>query len=172
MLLDLGRSEEREEFSFEGDFSIETEDGGTAECRATVSGKVARRGGRLFLEASVASRTEIECSRCLERFELELTTGFDLVFHREGRAQVPDGMEEEDFVLLTSTIEHRFDIFPRLRESILLEFPIRALCRPDCRGLCAVCGENLNVKRCRCSTEETDSPWGALKKLLSREDRS
>lgn len=172
MLLDLGRSEDREDFSFEGDFSIETEDGGTAGCTAVVSGTVVRRGGRVFLTASVQSRTEIECSRCLERCELELSTGFDLVFHREGRVQAPDGIEEEDFILLTSTIEHRFDIFPRLRESILLEFPIRALCSPDCKGLCAACGGNLNSTECGCSVEKTDSRWDALKKLLSREDQS
>ena len=170
MLLNLGRLEDREDFSFRGEFSIETKESGTARCRVEVKGTVARRGGRLFLEASIESRTELECSSCLENFELQLDTGFDLVFHHEGRTQVPDGLEEEDFILLTGAIERRYDIFPRVRESILLELPIRYICSADCKGLCSSCGENLNSGKCSCSEEKTDTRWDVLKKLLSKED--
>ena len=170
MLLDLGRVEKREGFSFRNEFSIETEEGGTARCRAEVEGTVAHRGGRLLLEASVESRTELECSRCLEKFELRLDTEIDLVFHREGRTEVPDCVEEEEFILLTDTIERRYDIFPMVRESILLELPIKSVCRADCKGLCSGCGENLNSSRCSCSEEKTDPRWNVLRKLLSKED--
>jgi uncharacterized protein len=172
MLLNLGRVEEREDFSFQGEFGLETDECGTVPCKADVMGSVARRGGRIFLEARVESRTQLECSRCLESFELRLDTEFDLVFHREGRTIVPDDMEEEDFILLTETIERRYDIFPKARESILLELPIRFLCRDECRGLCSNCGENLNKSTCGCKDAETDPRWDALKKLLSKEDQS
>jgi uncharacterized protein len=172
MLLNLGRVEDKEDFTFRGEFRIETEEGGTVQCRVGVKGTAARRGGRLYLEASVESWTELECSRCLENFELRLDTGFDLVFHHEGRTQVPDSVEEEDFILLTGTIERRYDIFPRVRESILLELPIRSLCRTDCKGLCSNCGENLNSSNCSCSKEKIDPRWNVLKKLLSKEDSS
>ncbi len=170
MMLDLGRMENREGFSFRNEFSIETEEGGTARCRAEVEGTVARRGGRLLLEASVESSTEFECSRCLENFELRIDTELDLVFHHEGRTEVPDCVEDEDFILLTGTIEHRYDIFPRVRESILLELPIKPVCRSDCKGLCSSCGENLNSNSCICSEKKTDPRWDVLRKLLSKED--
>lgn len=172
MLLDLGRLETKEQFSFRNEFSIETEGGGTARCRAEVEGTVARRGGRLFLEASIESIAELECSRCLEDFELRLDIEFDLVFHHEGRTEVPDCVEEEDFILLTDTVERRFDIFPRVRELILLELPIRSVCSTDCKGLCSSCGENLNSTECSCFEEKSDSRWDVLKKLLSKEDQS
>jgi uncharacterized protein len=172
MLLNLGRVEEREDFSFQGGFGLETEECGTVPCRAEVKGSIARRGGRIFLQARVESKTRLECSRCLEPFELRLDTEFDLVFHRESRTTVPDGMEEEDFILLTETIERRYDIFPRVRESILLELPIRFLCRDDCKGLCSNCGADLNKSTCSCTDAETDPRWDALKKLLSKEDQS
>jgi uncharacterized protein len=172
MLLNLGRVEDREDFSFSGEFSIETDEGGAVRCAAEVEGTIVHRGGRLYLEASVESRAELECSRCLETFELKIEAGFDLVFHREGRTQVPDAVDEEDFILLTGTNERRYDIFPRVREAILLELPIKSLCMADCKGLCSGCGENLNMSDCSCSREKTDPRWDALRKLLSKEDSS
>jgi uncharacterized protein len=38
----------------------------------------------------------------------------------------------------------KINLAPILREEMLLATPIRPLCRPDCKGLCLVCGENLN----------------------------
>ena len=172
MLLNLGRVEDREDFSFSGEFGIETDDSRTVHCRTGVTGIVERRGGRLYLEASVETRAELECSRCLETFELKLDSVFDLVFHREGRTQVPDSVDEDDFILLTDTIERRYDIFPRVRESIILELPIRPLCMAACKGLCSGCGQNLNESDCSCSKEKSDPRWDVLKKLLSKEDSS
>lgn len=40
------------------------------------------------------------------------------------------------------------DFGPILREYLLLEMPIKPLCKPDCKGLCTVCGENLNLTTC------------------------
>jgi len=170
MTLNLGRVVEREGFKFRGDFGLPTEEGGRAACRAVVDGTIVRRGGRLFLGARVESTIRLECSRCLGEFDFALATGFDLVFHREERAKLPEGMDEDDFVLLTDTLESRYDIFPRVRESILLELPIRFLCGEDCKGLCPLCGANLNEGGCDCRRKEPDPRWNGLKKLLRNDD--
>jgi len=170
MTLNLGRVVEREGFTFRGDFGLPTEEGGRAACRAVVDGTIVRRGGRLFLGARVESTIRLECSRCLGEFDFALATGFDLVFHREERAKLPEGMDEDDFVLLTDTLESRYDIFPRVRESILLELPIRFLCGEDCKGLCPLCGANLNEGGCDCRRKEPDPRWNGLKKLLRNDD--
>jgi uncharacterized protein len=170
MMLNLGRVVEQESFTFHGDFSVPTEEGGTASCRAEVEGTIVRRGARLLLNARVESSIHLECSRCLEEFDFMLATGFDLVFHREGRARLPEGMDEDDFVLLTDTLESRYDILPRVRESVLLELPIRFLCREDCKGLCSACGANLNEGLCNCSEKKPDPRWQDLKKLLRNDD--
>jgi uncharacterized protein len=57
------------------------------------------------------------------------------------------------------------DLQPLVREFALLEFPIKPLCREDCKGLCTECGQNLNEKDCG-HREEIDSPFLALKNLL------
>jgi len=58
------------------------------------------------------------------------------------------------------------DFTPVLREYALLEVPIKALCKPDCKGLCIECGQDLNVKDCGHSQHGEDSPFAALKDLL------
>ncbi len=170
MALNLGRVEEQESFTFRGIFGVPTEEGTKAECRAEVAGTIVRRGGRLLLAARIAGSIRLGCSRCLGEFDLDLSTRFDLVFHREERARLPEGMDEEDFVLLTDSIESRYDIFPRVREAVLLELPIRFLCREDCKGLCSTCGANLNEGACECSKGEPDPRWDGLRKLLRNDD--
>jgi uncharacterized protein len=51
-----------------------------------------------------------------------------------------------------------------VREQVLLSVPMKIVCRPDCRGLCPVCGENRNDKECDCSLQYEDSPFAFLKK--------
>ena len=47
----------------------------------------------------------------------------------------------------------QIDLSIGIREAIILSQPITYLCKDDCRGLCPVCGINLNVKQCSCKTE-------------------
>ena len=68
-----------------------------------------------------------------------------------------------------------FDFTPRilnmdepLREQIEMEFPVRFLCKDDCRGLCPKCGKNLNEGGCGCDTKEIDPRLEPLKKLLAK----
>jgi uncharacterized protein len=88
----------------------------------------------------------LRCSRCLQSFVQPLEVG-QFVFHRE--------LTGEDFVDLTEN----------LREDIILELPQRALCRPDCKGLCPVCGKDLNESACRCNPATGDLRWHALENI-------
>lgn len=72
----------------------------------------------------------LNCSRCLEEFIMPLSKEVKLNF----------------------LIEHQevVDLTDNLREEIILEYPLKPLCRPDCRGLCLRCGQNLNQGKCNC----------------------
>jgi len=52
-----------------------------------------------------------------------------------------------------------------VKEEVLLALPGHVLCRPDCRGLCPVCGIDKNEKNCECDTKLIDSRWEKLKDL-------
>jgi uncharacterized protein len=55
---------------------------------------------------------------------------------------------------------------PLIREYALLEVPINPVCKVDCKGLCPVCGENLNQADCGHKDLNEESPFSALKDLL------
>ena len=46
------------------------------------------------------------------------------------------------------------DLEPLIREYLTLEIPIQPLCKPDCKGLCVECGENLNERLCEHQTKQ------------------
>ncbi|NCP16799.1 DUF177 domain-containing protein, partial [bacterium] len=58
------------------------------------------------------------------------------------------------------------DLEPLMREYALLEVPISPVCKPDCKGLCPVCGEDLNLVNCGHQAGGSESPFAALKPLL------
>ena len=60
------------------------------------------------------------------------------------------------------------DIDTPLGEAILLSFPITFLCKEDCKGLCPMCGEDLNEGECNCVKKEIDPRLEILKKLLDK----
>jgi uncharacterized protein len=172
MELDLGRVEDRLTFSFERKFDLPTPDGGNATCQATVVANVARFENRYDIDVKILGEVYGECNRCLENFAMPVEAGFDLVLHRGDRVQPPSPEEEDDFVTIPAIGECRFDIFPRVREELILALPIKLLCREDCRGVCVKCGADLNKGPCRCEGGTGDPRWGTLKKFLNGENKT
>jgi uncharacterized protein len=58
------------------------------------------------------------------------------------------------------------DLEPPVRDAVLLTLPLLPTCRPECAGLCAVCGADLNTDACPGHDDEPDSPFAALRGLL------
>lgn len=85
------------------------------------------------------------CSRCLAPVDKKL--------HIENqRRMITDPlMETEDTIL----IDPNYDFFPdeEAKSQMILEFPERFLCAEDCKGLCPICGCNLNLGDCGCGSE-------------------
>ena len=98
------------------------------------------------------------CARCLE----------PATFHADVDAHAVHDPETDDEELRSDHVDDRtnqFDVSGWAREEVGLLFPTRVLCRPDCRGLCAQCGENLNEHPEHAHEQPTDSRWDALKDL-------
>ena len=97
------------------------------------------------------------CRRCLA--DIDTTTVADV--HELYQEHVTN---DDAFPILGLQI----DLQAMLRQLALLELPIAALCRPDCAGLCAVCGIDLNVETCNCDTTVLDHRFSALDELKNR----
>jgi uncharacterized protein len=53
-------------------------------------------------------------------------------------------------------------------EQVILAVPMKVVCRTDCRGLCPVCGANLNFEKCGCLRAKENSPFSSLSSLKER----
>lgn len=111
----------------------------------------------LFLQGEFKAETDLECVRCLEMFTQLLKWSVIDLYAFDRRSMTDSG-------LLVPEDGH-IDLEPLLREYALLEVPISPVCKPDCKGLCPVCGENLNMIDCG-HRSENDSPFSVLKDLL------
>ena len=97
------------------------------------------------------------CFRCLEDAVLDVD-----VDAREYQAESPGDDEE----LQTAYVkDDKLDLSTWARDAIARELPDKILCRPDCAGLCPVCGKNLNDEPHDHGEPEPDSRWAALAEL-------
>jgi uncharacterized protein len=109
----------------------------------------------------------LTCARCLEPFQ----TPVDVAFEEEYQPEIdimsglPSRTPRSDTASSISA-NHTLDLRNALRENILLAVEMIPLCTPDCRGLCATCGTNLNNESCSCPPAEEPSPFVALQALL------
>ena len=77
-------------------------------------------------------------------------------------ASNPEGVEELRMAYLD---DDNLDLGTWARDAIALELPDKILCRPDCAGLCPVCGKNLNDEPHEHAEETGDTRWSALESL-------
>jgi uncharacterized protein len=121
--------------------------------------KVTRTRQGLMIETELQTTIQAECGRCLTEFPHPLKTEFsDLyVFSHKDRTDDDLVMPEDGFV----------DLGPIAREQLLLEIPINLVCKPDCKGLCSVCGANKNIEEdCGHVEDDIDPRMAKLRSLL------
>jgi uncharacterized protein len=115
--------------------------------------------GTLF-ELRFRARLHGPCYRCLGDAVLDLP-----ISAREYQATSPGDAEE----LGTQYVEdERLDIAAWARDAVALALPEKILCRPDCAGLCPVCGRDLNAEPHTHEDEAKDPRWAALEELRER----
>jgi uncharacterized protein len=117
---------------------------------------VTRASSGTVLELVFDVTLEGPCFRCLADAELPLSLGL-----REYQATKPEGDEEQTEYLQ----DDRLDLSGWARDAIALALPEQILCRPDCAGLCPVCGKDLNAEPHEHVEERLDPRWAKLSEL-------
>ena len=121
---------------------------------------------QFHLVGDVKTVLEMPCSRCLEPFRHGVDARFDLRYqpHAVNTGEGEREIEEDD--LSTAFYENdEIDLGQLMREQFYLSLPMKPLCREDCKGLCPVCGTNLNRGSCSCKRDWDDPRLAALKTL-------
>jgi len=133
-----------------------------------VHATVANLGEVLLLSGTVDAVARLDCSRCLEPFDLELRGVLDAVI---SAVDDPDARnEDQEWYPLQG---ERFDLMPAVESALRVEVPFAPVHDESCRGICPTCGCDLNRDHCDCAPpvdERTDGPFAALKDLLPPEE--
>ncbi|MEJ5226201.1 MAG: DUF177 domain-containing protein [Anaerolineales bacterium] len=120
--------------------------------------KVTRTPQGLLTQGNFRGSLPLECVRCLNDYEQFLSWEFTELFAFTNDNITDSGllMPEDGFI----------DFEDIVREYGILEIPISPICTSECKGLCPVCGENLNEVDCGHRKPDIDSPFSALKDLI------
>jgi|Deesub1362A_J573_1020465.scaffolds.fasta_scaffold00143_39 uncharacterized protein len=147
----------REEMSLEWD---------DLQARASFEARAEKVGQEVLLKGVLEASVELACSRCLGRFRQDLRVPVDVFYHpaetlkeetRElGTEEMSTGFYQEDEI----------DTAVLAREQLMLNLPMKPLCRADCKGICPRCGANLNIQSCQCPVKGGSALQGALEKFL------
>ena len=122
-------------------------------------GKVSITAGVLELTGDLTTSLHGVCDRCAEPIQKPMSLSLHkiLVEDLQNREDADD-----EYVLVQDSA---LDLSDLLREELLLFFPTKMLCKPDCKGLCCKCGKNLNDGPCDCQ-KDVDPRLEALLQLL------
>ena len=123
--------------------------------------RVTRTQQGLLVQVMMTAATACECVRCLDDFFQPLKIDFVELYAFTPNSQTESGLMVPETGLL--------DLEPLVREEMLLAIPINPICRPDCKGLCPVCGENLNESQCSHEDEDVDPRLSVLRTLLNKD---
>jgi uncharacterized protein len=133
-----------------------------------VQGWLTKVAEQVYFQGTVHGMLAAPCSRCLDIIHSAFTAAMRVVYlppstrlQIEGEEGV-DAEEELDLYMHDGTT---LDLRPPVHDNVLLAFPVQPLCRPDCAGLCQVCGENRNEVSCTCQETEGDPRFALLKQL-------
>ncbi len=114
-----------------------------------------RSGHEIFFQGRLGGIIEGRCGRCLERYPFPIGKIFHLVLTPEPLPPKSKELNRNELGLSFYSAQE-INLYPFIREQVLLALPMRPLCEDDCRGLCEGCGVNLNHELCLCGSSPGD----------------
>ena len=130
-------------------------------CPVRLKLRVLKSGKNYIGEGMIKTEVNFECSRCLKKITRGLDSELKFLLKEEKDMIILESNEGENQIQKGNF----FDIDSLVRESLILSLPLKPLCSADCKGLCSVCGVDLNISTCECKKEVADPRWEKLKDL-------
>jgi uncharacterized protein len=133
--------------------------------------KVSLEGDRVSISGEIDFSLRLTCCRCTNEFQIDVVKSFEAIYLPDPKIDT----EGEEIELEYSDLDVGFyrndqiDLTAVLSEQVIFEVPMKPVCKKDCKGLCSICGSDLNQGDCGCSEEPADprlAPLAELKKKL------
>ncbi|MDP6456192.1 MAG: DUF177 domain-containing protein [Candidatus Marinimicrobia bacterium] len=114
------------------------------------------------IDGTASARLREICDRCLVPYEINVESAFELMItENDYQSDRTDGLN----TYLFPHNQNEFDFGPAIQDALVLERPMKKICKEDCKGLCPSCGINLNSSKCDCQETEIDERWSVLKTI-------
>jgi len=128
-----------------------------------ISGIITKRKNEEYhINLSVSTVSKFPCDRCLKISNKNVNINVFFIYTRDKDLA---GQYEDSDINLIAIDENEIDISKDIRDYIMLDKPMKIVCKKSCKGLCSECGTNLNFNQCSCTTEKIDPRWAKLKEL-------
>jgi uncharacterized protein len=99
---------------------------------------------------------ELVCDKCGDKYPLKLDEDFEIFLTKKNET------EEDGQTIIEIGNADQVNLVPYIREEIVLNLPFTSLCSDNCKGLCPVCGKNLNREQCDCEDESGNNIFGDI----------
>jgi uncharacterized protein len=128
--------------------------------------RIDKAGRSVLIQGKVEASLRFRCVRCLREFSYPLSSTFEVTLHPLKNSSLGEETELSPEDMESSFFEgEEIHLSEIACEQIFLDIPYQPLCQEACKGLCPVCGKDLNLGSCSCSKEEVPSSFAALQKL-------
>ena len=144
---------------------------------AHVDARLEKLERRVRVAATAKAELQAACGRCLTPVQVDVPVAFELTLVpadeyedvTRDEKDSPKGGTGGSFDLGAAeeeTYEGKvIDLDPFVREQLVLALPAYPVCGDACKGLCPVCGANLNDRECGCDRHVPDPRWAGLKNV-------
>ncbi len=142
-------------YRFQGKIKDYLDTGTDDESNFTLAVTVRISGDKIMVEGDFKAEIEVDCSRCLQPFMQQINTDFNEVFTVTpllDKKSSPEDLALETANQLTVSGDYLY-LNEYVRQLFILCQEYKPLCKPDCRGICARCGADLNRAACSCENE-------------------
>ena len=157
-----------------GTFPILAEMAANGECEFTAPLRTALRalriGDLVEVDGDIETSVCLPCSRCLQPFKTPLKSRFALTYMQQ-TADVMEDIESQEVELSAEDMGivyfqgEKINLKNAIQEHVVMEFPLRPLCKLNCKGLCPKCGADMNEDPCDCEQRLSPGKFDALKNL-------
>lgn len=119
---------------------------------------------KLLITGNMKFSLSIPCDRCLEPvdypFDLDIENEVDMNKTEEERL---DDLDEQPYIS-----GYNLDVDQLLSNELLLNLPMKVLCKEDCKGICNRCGANLNHGECGCDRSSPDPRMSVIQDIFKQ----
>lgn len=120
---------------------------------------------QMIIDCDVNFSANLTCDRCITEFERSFSEHFQNIYFIVYESD--EASADNSGIHYLSPKDDKIDLSEDVTEILKLSLPMKILCSDECKGLCPVCGKDLNESECDCNTEVENPVWEKLKELKS-----